>query len=46
MMTDGQLVRSAVLNDAIRRMLEAPDVAYLHAHYAGRGCYAARIERC
>jgi hypothetical protein len=46
MMTDGQLVASAGLKDAIRRMLDAPNVAYLHAHYAGRGCYAAHIERC
>ena len=25
--------------------LADPQVAYLHAHYAGAGCYAARIER-
>jgi len=45
MMTDGQLIPLAELKDAIERMLDQPGVAYLHAHYAGRGCYAARIER-
>lgn len=45
MMTDGQVVPAAGLEDAIRRMLDAPGTAYLHAHFAGRGCYAARIDR-
>jgi hypothetical protein len=26
-------------------MLADPHVAYLHAHYAKPGCYAARIDR-
>ncbi len=30
---------------AIERMLRAPDVAYLHAHFAKPGCFAARIDR-
>jgi hypothetical protein len=46
MMTDGQLVAVGELKAAIERMLDQPGVAYLHAHYAGRGCYAARIEAC
>jgi hypothetical protein len=29
----------------IERMLADPGVAYLHAHYAKPGCYAARIDR-
>jgi hypothetical protein len=45
MMTDGALVPVAELPDAIARMLAAPATAYLHAHYPGRGCYAARIDR-
>lgn len=45
MMTDGALVPVAELDEAIRRMLDAPGTAYLHAHYPGRGCYAARIDR-
>jgi len=27
------------------RPLSGPGVAYLHAHYAKRGCFAARIDR-
>jgi hypothetical protein len=33
------------LQPAVERLLATPDVAYLHAHYAGMGCYAARIDR-
>jgi len=38
--TDGQM-----LEDAIAHLLSNPNVAYLHAHYAKHGCYAARIDR-
>lgn len=33
------------LERLIMRFLADPEVAYLHAHYARRGCYAARIVR-
>jgi hypothetical protein len=29
----------------IARLFADPRVAYIHAHNAKRGCYAARIER-
>ena len=45
MMTDAALASGAELEPSIERLLDAPDVAYLQAHYATRGCYAARIER-
>lgn len=45
MMTDGALAPVADLPAEIARMLAAPETAYLHAHYPGRGCYAARIDR-
>ena len=32
------------IEPTILRLLAVPGVAYLHAHYAKRGCYAARIE--
>ena len=32
-------------NDHSIIVLARPDTAYLHAHNAGRGCYAARIDR-
>ena len=34
-----------VIEDVIDRLFADPHVAYLHAHYAKRGCYAARIDR-
>lgn len=45
MMIDADLVPTPELEAAIPRLLADPQVAYLHAHYAGAGCYAARIER-
>jgi hypothetical protein len=45
MMLDGQVAPGAGLAPMIEAMLGDPDVAYIHAHYAGRGCYAARIDR-
>ena len=44
-MIDAEIAPGAQLAPAITRMLAKPDVAYLHAHNAGRGCYAARIDR-
>jgi hypothetical protein len=45
MMVDADLVNGAEMEAAIGRMFARPEVAYLHAHYAKRGCYAARIDR-
>jgi hypothetical protein len=45
MMLDAELAPGADLTPAIERLLGREDVAYLHAHYAGMGCYAARIDR-
>jgi hypothetical protein len=44
-MIDADLVAGADLIPLIERFLAVPDVAYLQAHYAKRGCYAARIVR-
>ncbi len=33
------------LEPAIERLFANPEAAYIHAHYAKRGCYAARIDR-
>jgi hypothetical protein len=43
-MVDADLAQGDGLEETIRRLLAGPDVAYLHAHFARRGCYAARIE--
>ncbi|MDZ4371109.1 MAG: DUF1203 domain-containing protein [Phenylobacterium sp.] len=45
MMIDAELARTEDLETSIERLLDSPEVAYLHAHYAGAGCYAARIDR-
>ena len=45
MMLDAELAAGAELEPVIGRLLAVPGVAYLHVHNAGRGCYAARIDR-
>jgi hypothetical protein len=45
MMVDAELASGAAIEPVIARLFENPQVAYVHAHNAGRGCYAARIDR-
>jgi hypothetical protein len=45
MMLDAEVAAGADLEPAIERLLALPGAAYLHAHNAGMGCYAARIDR-
>ena len=45
MMVDADVVDGRDIEAAIERLFAAPGVTYLQAHYAKRGCYAARIER-
>lgn len=45
MMRDADIVDGSAVEPLIARLLADPDVVYLHAHYAKRGCYAGRIER-
>lgn len=45
MMLDAAVVPGVDLEPLIARMLDEPKVEYLHAHNAGRGCFAARIDR-
>ena len=44
-MLDADLVDGREIEGLIATFFENPKVPYLHAHYAKRGCYAARIER-
>lgn len=44
-MVDVDLADGTALVPVIERFFNNPDVAYLHPHYAKRGCYAARIVR-
>jgi hypothetical protein len=45
MMVNAEVIDGKSLEEGIARLFAVPEVAYLHAHYATRGCYAARIER-
>ncbi|MCU0755189.1 MAG: DUF1203 domain-containing protein [Xanthomonadales bacterium] len=44
-MVDAALTAPGDADAALERLLADPAVSYVHAHYAVRGCYAARIER-
>ncbi len=45
MMVGHQLMEGTALESAIEMLFGDPRAAYLHAHYAAPGCYAARIDR-
>lgn len=44
-MLDADLADGLQAEPLIQRLLDDERTAYIHAHYARRGCYAARIER-
>jgi hypothetical protein len=44
-MVEADLIDGRELESLIAKFLGNANVKYLHAHYAKRGCYAARIER-
>jgi len=44
-MVEADLVPGGELESLIARLFANPETAYLHAHYARRGCYAGRIDR-
>jgi hypothetical protein len=45
LMVAADIVEGRAAAPLIERFLENPGTAYLHAHFARRGCFAARIER-
>lgn len=45
MMIEADLVEGRDAAALIERFFENPSVAYIHAHYARRGCFAALVER-
>ncbi|HEV6967530.1 DUF1203 domain-containing protein [Roseateles sp.] len=45
MMVDADIAEGDAVEGLIERLLAQPEVAYVHAHYARRGCYAALIRR-
>jgi hypothetical protein len=44
-MIDADLIDGVSAEEGIRALFVNPRADYLHAHYAKRGCFAARIER-
>ncbi|MEM6623371.1 MAG: DUF1203 domain-containing protein [Pseudomonadota bacterium] len=42
---DADLSEGDQIATTIKRLLQNPEVAYIHAHYAQRGCFAGLIER-
>ncbi len=45
MIVDADVVPGAEIEPLILKLFENPAIAYIHAHNAGRGCFAARIDR-
>lgn len=45
LMVDAELIDGRETEAAIARLFAQPQVDYIQAHYATRGCYAARIDR-
>ncbi|HAH11148.1 MAG TPA: DUF1203 domain-containing protein [Alphaproteobacteria bacterium] len=45
MMIDADIIEGREAPSLISRLFDNPHSAYIHAHFARRGCFAARIER-
>lgn len=45
LMVGHDVVDGRQVEGAIEKLLADPRTSYIHAHYAGPGCYAARIDR-
>jgi hypothetical protein len=45
MLRDADIADGVGIERLIERFLSSPDTAYIHAHYAKYGCFAARIDR-
>jgi hypothetical protein len=44
MLVDASVLAGERFEDAAREMLDDPDVAFLHVHFAGPGCFAFRVD--
>jgi Protein of unknown function (DUF1203) len=45
LMLDADLVDGRYVEMLIKRLFADPAVAFIHVHYAKRGCYACRVDR-
>jgi hypothetical protein len=41
---DAEIVDGVVADSAVQRLLALPETAYLHVHFAKRGCFAATVR--
>jgi hypothetical protein len=46
LMTDAVVCEGSDTASAIRRMFSSDEVAYIHLHNAGRGCFSCAVNRC
>jgi hypothetical protein len=46
MMAEALITQPGEADSGIQALFANPDIAYIHAHNAARGCFSARIERC
>lgn len=46
MMVDALITQPGQAEAGIRSLFATPNIAYIHAHNAARGCFSARIDRC
>ncbi len=44
-MVDAEVIAGTEAEPLIRRLLAQDGVAFLHIHFARRGCYACRVDR-
>src|SRR6185369_1495106 len=42
---EAEVVEGAKLEAELAKFFANPDVAYIHIHYARRGCFACRVDR-
>jgi len=45
LIVDADVVEGQRADELIARLFSDPKTAYIHAHYARHGCFAARIDR-
>ena len=45
MLADAAVLPGERFEEGVRSLLDDPDVAFLHVHFAGPGCFAFRVDR-
>ena len=45
LIVEAEVAEGVVIETIIERFFDNEQVAYIHLHFARRGCYAARVDR-